>query len=185
MVRADINDAASLTAAFQGAHAIFAVTDFWAAFFNPESRASAAKKGVTINEYAHDVEVAQGKKIANAAAGIGTLERFVYSALSDVKRWSGEKYTWVWHFESKARVVEYVREELPGLAGKMSTVHVGFYATNWKLHPTFGPQKVSWLEALFRGQLSPSSALRMLIGISNLMGAFSLKSLLMVMFLSL
>lgn len=182
MVRADINDAASLTAAFQGAYAIFAVTDFWAAFFDPESRASAAKKGVTINEHAHDVEVAQGKKIADAAAGIGTLERFVYSALSDVRKWSGGKYRWVWHFESKAKVVEYVRGKLPGLAEKMSTVQVGFYATNWKLHPAFGPQKVSWLGALFGGQLSPSNVLGMLIRNSNLMGAFSLKSLLMAIF---
>jgi len=80
---------------------------------------------------------------AAAASTLGTLERFVYSALSNAKKWSKGKYTWVYHFDSKAAVVEYVKEKYPQLDAKMSTLQVGEYATNWKKMPILGPQKVS------------------------------------------
>ena len=142
IVRGDMDDTESLKTAFRGAYAIFAVTDFWAGFRNPANHTLAAEAGLLINEYAQIMEVSQGKRIANAAEATEGLQRFVYSALSDTRKWSGGKYQWIYHFDSKAKVVEYVRETLPDLAAKMSTVQICFYATNWKLLPVFGPQKV-------------------------------------------
>ena len=142
MVQADIADAESLVAAFHGAHTVFAVTDFWAPLQNPATLEKAAAAEKTINLYAYELEIQYGKNIANAAAETEGLERFIYSALSDGSKWSKGKYTWAYHFESKAKVVEYVREELPELDAKMSTVHIGFYTTNWKKLALMQPVKV-------------------------------------------
>ena len=144
IVVADLNDVKSLIPAFTGATAIFAVTDFWAPMFSPETN-SHLKPSQTLNEYCYDLELQQGRNIANAAAAestMKTLKRFVYSSLSDAKRWSGGKYTWVYHFDAKAKVVEYVRQEQTELSERMSTVQIGEYADNWAKFPMLAPQKV-------------------------------------------
>ncbi|KAF7592358.1 hypothetical protein BBP40_000341 [Aspergillus hancockii] len=136
VVKADLDDIASLERAFHGATAIFAVTDFWTHFFNPENVAKAQKAGVSINEYACKRETAQGMNMAlaaNSPSVLSTLTHFVFSTLSDTKRWSHGKYTWNYHFDGKAAVVERIRDELPNLAAKLSTVQIGMYVTNWKM----------------------------------------------------
>ncbi|KAG6850400.1 hypothetical protein C0991_010409, partial [Blastosporella zonata] len=85
--------------------------------------------------------VRRGKNLADAADKVQTLEHFVYSAVSSATKWSKGKYTRVYHFDSKAVVVDHIREKLPRLADKMSTLLVGLYATNWKFYPFTGPQK--------------------------------------------
>ena len=95
-----------------------------------------------MNEFCFDLEVQQGKNIANAAAKVKTLERYVYSSLSDARKWSKGKYTWVYHFDGKAKIVEYVTDELPDLAKKMSMLQIGLYATHWQAAPFLAPQKV-------------------------------------------
>lgn len=119
-------------AAFQGADAIFSNTDFWTQFFNPTTREK-LKPGQTINEYCYDVEVQQGKNVADAAATVGSLDRFILSALCNAKKLSKGKYTQVYHFDSKANIVEYVREKHPDLAAKMSVVQVGVYMSGWRM----------------------------------------------------
>ena len=141
MVKGELDDVDSLQAAFKGAHAIFGVTDYWGPFLDPANTAK-VKPEQTINEYCYELEVQRGKNIALAAAGVDTLERFVFSSLSDAKKWSKGKYTRVYHFESKAKVVEYIMDELPELDKKTSFVQVGWYLANWKL-PAFQTQKVS------------------------------------------
>jgi len=65
-----------------------------------------------------------------------TLERFVWSSLPDVTKLSGGKYTKVWHFDSKAEVERFIREDggmvESGLATSASFVHVGLYVDNWR-----------------------------------------------------
>ena len=141
MVAGDLDQPETLTAAFSGAHAIYAITDFWQPYFNPGNK-ERLKEGQTMNEFCFDLEVRQGMNIANAAAKVKTLERFVCSSLSDVKKWSKGKYTWVYHFDSKAKVVEYIKDELPDLAKKMSVLQIGLYATHWQAAPFLAPQKV-------------------------------------------
>ncbi|KAF2424406.1 NAD(P)-binding protein [Tothia fuscella] len=124
IVKADSDNKGSLITAFRGAHAIFAVTDFWQHFNNPENHGKAAVAGTKINEYAFDLEVAQGINIAEAAADVSvlkTLERFIFSSLADIEN--------------------YIKDELPKLASKMSTVQIGFYAHNWKMAPILQPRK--------------------------------------------
>ncbi|KAF2705914.1 NAD(P)-binding protein [Pleomassaria siparia CBS 279.74] len=131
MVVGDSGDRPSLIAAFQDAHAIYGLTDFWGPFFSPSTATIVSAKGQTTNEAAFDIEVVHGINIAEAAAQIPSLERVVYSSLADVKRWSGGKYTWVYHFDGKAKVVEYIKESLPDLAKKTSYLQIGEYVTNW------------------------------------------------------
>ena len=139
VVKGDLNDKESLVSAFQGADAIFSNTDFWTQFYNPATREK-VKPGQTINEYCYDLEVQQGKNVADAAATVESLDRFILSALSYTKKLSKEKYTQVYHFDAKAAIVEYVRETHPNLAAKMSVVQAGMYMSNWNMMPK--PAKV-------------------------------------------
>ena len=143
MVAADLDHPETLTAAFSGAHAIYAITDFWQPFFKKDNQAK-LKEGQTMNEYCFDLEVQQGKNIAHAAAKVETLERYVCSSLSDARKWSKGKYTWVYHFDGKAQVVEYIKDELPHLEKKTSVLQIGLYATHWQASRLLAPQKVEW-----------------------------------------
>ncbi len=126
-----MNDKDSLLAAFEGADAIFSNTDFWTQFYNPASREK-LKPGQSINEYCYDLEVQQGKNVADAAATVGSLDRFILSSLCDATKLSKGKYTNVYHFDAKASIVAYVRSQHPDIAAKMSIVQVGAYMSNWK-----------------------------------------------------
>lgn len=135
IVKADIDDIASLESAFRGASAIFANTDIYHHFSNLANFPKAQEAGISVNEYACNLETTQAMNIAIAANSptvSSTLTHFVFSSLSDTKRWSKGKYTWNFHFDGKARAVNRIREELPDLAAKLSTVQIGMYASNWK-----------------------------------------------------
>ncbi|KAL9614188.1 MAG: hypothetical protein Q9204_008847, partial [Flavoplaca sp. TL-2023a] len=71
MVRADMDDAVSLLSAVAGSNAVFAMTNFW-------------EKGIA------ELEVAQGKAMADAAAAAGA-ELIVWSSLPNVTAMSGGK----------------------------------------------------------------------------------------------
>ena len=73
MVAGNLDDVPSLIAAFQGAHAIFSVTDFWTGFRNPENKSKLAP-GQTMMEWAHGYELQQGKNVFTAAAQTHTLD---------------------------------------------------------------------------------------------------------------
>jgi hypothetical protein len=142
VVKGSFEEVDSLIAAFQGANVVFGVTDFWAPFFNPATVPKLAP-GQLVNEYCYEVELQQGKNIADAVATIAdsTLDLYVWSTLSDVRKWSKGKYTWVYHFDSKAKVYDYIKEEHPNLAKKTSTVQLGWYADNWKTLRSSVPQR--------------------------------------------
>jgi hypothetical protein len=136
VVKGDLDDSASLVAAFKGANATFSTTDFWGPFYNPATQRH-LKNGQTINEYCYELELQQGKNIADAAATVESLDRYVISALCDASKCSKGKYTGNYHFDSKARIVDYIREKYPPLAAKMSVVQLGSYMDNWKSGPMF------------------------------------------------
>lgn len=73
IVQADLDDVASLTAAFKDANLIFSVTNYWEPFFRPEARAEAEKRGISCRRYAYDVELRQGKNIVDAAGSPGMV----------------------------------------------------------------------------------------------------------------
>jgi len=124
VVAADLNDVKSLTEAFHGSSAIFAVTNFFEPF---------ATGGP---ETALKVEVAQGKNLADAAANTPTLEHFVWSTLPNGLKISKGKYL-VPHFEGKNKIDEYIKS-IAALHAKTTFLWVAFYAHNY-LFPMYTP----------------------------------------------
>jgi hypothetical protein len=114
LVKGDLNDCSSLKSAFEGVNARFGVTDFWQFVEQPSTQEIATAKGITWNEACYLQEVQQGKNIIDAAAEVaekGILERLVLSSLSDDRKASKGKYTWVYHFDSKAAFVQYLEAQ--------------------------------------------------------------------------
>jgi NmrA-like family len=69
--------------------------------------AKSATTNKTSNELAFHLEVSHSTNIAKAAAGVQTLERFIYSALGPMKKRSRGKYPHSYHWDSKATIVEH------------------------------------------------------------------------------
>ncbi|PRP82579.1 hypothetical protein PROFUN_04884 [Planoprotostelium fungivorum] len=90
VVKADISDYDQLLAAFDGAHAVFAVTNFWE-HLNKEK------------------EVADGKRMADAAKAAG-VKHYIWSSLDSVEKITKGKYTKVHHFDGKYEVEEYINQ---------------------------------------------------------------------------
>ncbi|KAI9924828.1 hypothetical protein MW887_006684 [Aspergillus wentii] len=138
VIYADLNDPSTLTAAFNGANIIFSVTNYWEPFVRPDCRERAAERGISCRQYAYDVELQQGKNIADAAATLDTLDDngFIVSTLSHARKCSQGVYNELYHFDAKAEVFpDYVRLKYPDLAGKMSCVQTGFFMSSYKLAP--------------------------------------------------
>lgn len=74
VVRAELDDVASLKAAFHGANLIFSVTNYWEPFFRPDARAKAERMGISFRRYAYEVEKKQGMNIADAAGAPGAFD---------------------------------------------------------------------------------------------------------------
>ena len=143
VVKADTGDVALLEKAFAGATIIFAVTDYWAPFWNDEAKQQ-LKPGQSIRVFCHDEEIRHGTNMAKAAMStLNTLTHYIWSCTSSPRKWSNGKYNEIYHFESKATITDYINKELPRLAAKMSTIQVSFYASNVYTFASMRPQKVS------------------------------------------
>jgi hypothetical protein len=141
MVQADINDVNSLKNAFAGADIIFGNTAFSNAFVQPTAADIAKlKQGQSLREWCYELEVQQGKNIADAVASVPGLQLFIWSTLSHASKWSKGTYSGIYHFDSKAIVVDYIREKYPETASKMSLLQLGLFITNWK----WGQAAVPW-----------------------------------------
>ncbi|KAM5353191.1 hypothetical protein ACJZ2D_016914 [Fusarium nematophilum] len=140
MVAADQDDPESIVKAFQGANVIFSVTDFWNPMYNQYNYAK-LRPGQTIGQWCYELELKRGKSIAQAAAGVDTLERFIFSSLPYIKKIAQRKYSHVYHFDAKAEIVLYIKESLPELAAKTSELQLGEFATNWKIWRMRRPNK--------------------------------------------
>jgi len=141
MVQADFDDLNSLVAAFQGANVIFGVTDFWTIFNDAESQKK-KKPDQDITQYCFEVELQQAKNLADSAAQIPTLDRYVFSSMANATKWSHGKFQRLYHMDSKALAVDYALS-LPGLQGKFSQIQAAIYYNlpwEWGLPTT--PKKV-------------------------------------------
>jgi hypothetical protein len=120
---------------------VFGNTAFSEAFSNPTANnMPELTPGQTLREWCYETELQQGKNIADAVATVDNLDLFVWSSLSDAKKWSKGKYSGVYHFDSKAHVVEYINSTYPDLAKKMSIIQMGLFVNNWK----WGQASVPW-----------------------------------------
>lgn len=113
LVQADLNDPSSVQKAVAGSALVFGVTNAW----DPATGGS---------------EAAQGKAIADAAAAAGA-ELFIWSSLpgkQQIDRTSeSSDITPVGHFDAKAEVERYVREQLAELPAVF--VHPGYFLDNY------------------------------------------------------
>ncbi|KAI4122516.1 MAG: hypothetical protein LQ338_005785 [Usnochroma carphineum] len=90
VVKADVDDAASLRKAFEGAHVVFANT-------------------VTIYDgHTYEHEVNQGRALADAAVAVG-VPFYIYSTLPNAGKISGGKLKHMGHFDGKEEVEQYIR----------------------------------------------------------------------------
>jgi hypothetical protein len=141
IVKGDVEDVGTLKSAFKGAHTIFGNTAFSNAMVQPtEADLAKLKPNQTLREWCYESEVQQGKNIADAVAMVEDLKLFIWSSLSHSTKWSKGKYTGVYHFDSKAAVVEYINQMYPEVAKKMSLLQMGLFITNWK----WGQAAVPW-----------------------------------------
>ncbi|KAF4964238.1 hypothetical protein FSARC_7792 [Fusarium sarcochroum] len=88
IVETDMNIRSSLDKAVVGSNVVFSMTNFW-------------------EKCSPEIDVAQGKAIADAAVAAG-VSQIIWSSLPSVSLMSGGKVT-VEHFETKAEVEEYIR----------------------------------------------------------------------------
>lgn len=142
VVKADLNDAASLAPAFAGSYAIFAATDFFGPFANLGAH---VEKTIAL-------EWDQTRNVINAALVCDTLQHFVWSALPHADRISGGKCR-PSHFEAKNRGEDLIRSH-PDLLAKTTFAYVGWYATNFA-YPTFKP---AWMVCVTLDVLFQSSS---------------------------
>ncbi|KAL4887105.1 hypothetical protein BJY04DRAFT_177308 [Aspergillus karnatakaensis] len=153
VVQADLNNIGSLRSAFDGSHAIFAVTNFFDSF-------------LTIGiQKSMDNETQQGINLANAAAATDSLEHYVWSTLPNTRQNSGGRAV-VPYFESKNRVDSHIRS-LPDLLQKTTFVWIGWYASNI-LMPTQHPTRIHTIDGSNRSYVQfisvPPSTLVPLLG---------------------
>lgn len=118
VVQADFDDESSLMRAFEGVHAVFAVTNWWEHLF----------QGKTQDE-AGEIEEEQGMKLARAAAATESLEHYVWSTTPSAKRrFKGKLLTP--HMDYKANVDARIKAELPELAAMTTYLYFGYYPQN-------------------------------------------------------
>ena len=142
MISANLHDPPSLLRAFEGAHAIFSVTDFWAPYLDKKNQARAQAQGKSIGQLAYELEYEQGRNIADAASKVQELQRFVVSMLSSARKSSNGRYEKIWHFESKADMIRYVKSTYPALAAKMSELNMGVFFQAWRFAPIIAPRRM-------------------------------------------
>ncbi|KAI3536975.1 NmrA-like family protein [Colletotrichum filicis] len=140
MVSASLGSVSELKSAFEDATAIFAVTDFWSAIKTEEVKHRVQSEEIDLAIAARDLEETWGRNMATAAAKIPTLERLVFSSLPPVSQLSQGKLKHVHHFDGKANVLQYIRQEHPTLWAKTSQILVGFYNSNILPDSYFGPK---------------------------------------------
>lgn len=134
LVKANLDDQASLEQAFTGANAVFAMSDFFQPLFNGTAMVEKARReGQKPGELALQNDFAQGKNIVHAAAKqLQTLDRLVFSTLSAASIWSRGEVTGNYHFDSTAMTVQYLKDQFPELAAKTSYLQLGNFFVNWR-----------------------------------------------------
>jgi uncharacterized protein YbjT (DUF2867 family) len=106
---ADMGSRSSVEAAVKGTHTLFLVT-------LPDMMTGAPA----------GTETEHGKTVADAAKAAG-VQHLIFSSLIDVTKASGGKLPHVYHFDSKARVEDYIRAQ--GIPATF--IQPGYYMTNF------------------------------------------------------
>ncbi|KAJ3530650.1 hypothetical protein NM208_g9231 [Fusarium decemcellulare] len=154
VVEADMDQPATLVPAFQDTHVIFAVSDFWGMYGDPENQDKPAP-GQSLGAWVSEKEAKQLRSVIDAGAEVPTLERFVFSSLSNATKWSKGKYTQVYHFDAKAQAEEYGARNHPEFWAKTSIFQAGYFLSNFVSNSLTRPIKNSTGVIQFIGNLDP------------------------------
>ena len=111
MIQADLDDTASLQRAFDGAHIVYAMTDFW-------------------QTMSAEIETEQGKRVVDVAESLPQLEHFIWASLPDGKALSQGRFPNIFHWQSKADVAKYTQETKPALWNKTIEILFPNYMEN-------------------------------------------------------
>lgn len=103
VVQGDMEDRSDMDRVLEGVYSVFSVQTFW--------------------EAGYDLEIKQGKTLADAAKAAG-VEHFVYSSVGSAHRETG-----IPHFDSKWEIEEHVRE----LGLSYTILHPVFFMQNWEM----------------------------------------------------
>jgi hypothetical protein len=124
----DSSNPSSLPKAFKGAHAVFAVTNWWEHLF---AGASHHESGV--------LEEAQEMAIARAAAATRTVEHYIWSTCPSPNRrfWGGKMEAP--HTDYRANVDARIKAELLELAAVTTYRYSGYYPQNIAVFPLCTP----------------------------------------------
>jgi nucleoside-diphosphate-sugar epimerase len=141
VIQADLDSPITLQPAFDGAHVVFAVSDFWGIYGDPMN-ANKPKPGQWLNAWAAEQETQQLKNVIDAVASVSSVEHFILSSLSNATKWSNGRFTHVYHFDSKALAEDYGRESYPELWAKTSIYQAGAFISNFVKNPIISPKKV-------------------------------------------
>jgi len=125
MVKGDIDDVEFLKQTFMETDIIFGITDFWTIFKNPESLKK-KKPGKTLVEYCYDIELKQEKNIADTAATVPNLSRYIFSSMAHAKNSSNGKFVKLYHIDSKTDTAIYT-QSIPVLDRKFSQIQAPIY----------------------------------------------------------
>ncbi|KAI4608552.1 hypothetical protein J4E83_008988 [Alternaria metachromatica] len=127
VVKADFEDEASLRAAFDGANAVFAVTNWWEALFRGKSQHECG-----------EIEERHGMNLARAAAATRSVEHYIWSTCPSAKRrfWGKMEAP---HMDYKANVDARIKAELPQLAAITTYLYFGYYPQNMAFFPLCKP----------------------------------------------
>ena len=142
VVAADLNDGNSISAAFDGAHAIFVVSDSWGIYGDP-ANASKPARGEPLNLWAARTEKQQLINAIDAASKVASLERLILSSLPNCSKWSNGKYTHVYHFDFKSQATDYARQTYPDMWAKTSIFQPGWFLSNYVNNPLVQARRVS------------------------------------------
>lgn len=123
VARADLSDVSTIKPALDGADAVFLMTDFFATMSG-------------------EAETQQAKNALDIIATLPQISHVIWSSLPSMTEISGGKYTGVVHFDSKAAVTKYVREECPRLWEKTTVLYLAAYYQLWLMAPlVFAPKR--------------------------------------------
>lgn len=136
-----MNDGASLSAAFDGAHAIFVVSDFWG-IYGDSANASKPAQGEPLDLWAARIENQQLINAIDAASKVASLERLILPSLPNCSKWSNGKHTHVYHFDFKAQSTDYARQTYPDMWAKTSVFQPGWFLSNYVNNPLVQPRRV-------------------------------------------
>jgi hypothetical protein len=147
VVQPGLSDLSSLSKGFANINAIFLNTKFLGNIQgNITGEAFRRREVSQWSGFQHQSPA--WKNAAIAAAGVPSLECFVYSALPPMKAHSNGSHGNGNHWDTKAMVIEYILNEQPELAEKVSLNYLCGYNTDPMLIPRFNPASGKYSFAL-------------------------------------